>query len=55
MTIYLSTGMTSKGRIGIDAAFKGQVLTDPWLTDSHDTAVLVEALNDFLSTVSSGS
>ncbi|KAF8307890.1 cellobiose dehydrogenase [Clavulina sp. PMI_390] len=47
-SIYLSTGLTSKGRIGIDAAFKGQVLTNPWLTDSHDTAVLAQAATDFL-------
>lgn len=30
ITVYLSYGITSRGRIGIDAAMKGQALVNPW-------------------------
>ncbi|KAG8687354.1 hypothetical protein FRC12_017219 [Ceratobasidium sp. 428] len=50
ITMYLSTGLTSVGRIGIDASMRSRILTNPWLTDSADKAVLVKAITDMLST-----
>lgn len=50
ITMYITTGLTSVGRIGIDASMRGQVITDPWLTDPVDKAVLVTAVTDLLST-----
>ncbi|KAF8596985.1 cellobiose dehydrogenase [Ceratobasidium sp. AG-I] len=50
ITMYLSTGLTSQGRIGIDASLRGRILTDPWLTDPVDKTVLVTAITDLLST-----
>lgn len=35
---------------GIDASLRARVLTDPWLTDPVDKAVMVTAINDMLST-----
>ncbi|KAF8584272.1 hypothetical protein K439DRAFT_1150670 [Ramaria rubella] len=51
ITVYLSTGVTSRGRIGIDATLKALPLVDPWLTDPNDTAVLLQGLNDVLSNI----
>ncbi|KAF5344858.1 hypothetical protein D9756_011190 [Leucocoprinus leucothites] len=53
ITVYLSTGITSRGRIGIDAAMTARALKEPWLTDSVDKAVLRTALHDLTSTISS--
>ncbi|KAF8605228.1 cellobiose dehydrogenase [Ceratobasidium sp. AG-I] len=50
ITMYLSTGLTSVGRIGIDASMRSRILTSPWLTDPVDKAVLVTAITDMLST-----
>ena len=49
-----SQGLTSRGRIGIDAALRGQALTNPWFTDPTDKAVLVAALKDIVSNMASG-
>ncbi|KAJ3567244.1 hypothetical protein NP233_g6490 [Leucocoprinus birnbaumii] len=53
ITVYLSTGITSRGRIGIDAALTARALQGPWLTDPVDKAVLRQALHDVTSTISS--
>ncbi|KAG8697384.1 hypothetical protein FRC08_006563 [Ceratobasidium sp. 394] len=50
ITMYLSTGLTSVGRIGIDASMRSRIITDPWLTDPVDKAVLVQSITDLLST-----
>ncbi|QRV98090.1 GMC oxidoreductase [Ceratobasidium sp. AG-Ba] len=50
VTMYLSTGLTSVGRIGIDASLRSRILTSPWLTDSVDQTVLEQSITDFLST-----
>ncbi|KAG8746293.1 hypothetical protein FRC11_012797 [Ceratobasidium sp. 423] len=51
ITLYLATGLTSTGRIGIkDASLKMDVLVKPWFTDPVDKAVMVNAMNDVLST-----
>ncbi|KAI0701652.1 hypothetical protein C8Q76DRAFT_825169 [Earliella scabrosa] len=46
ITIYLSQGITSRGRIGIDAGLTAKTLVDPWLTDPVDKTVLLQALRD---------
>ncbi|KAK7434183.1 substrate-specific activator of APC-dependent proteolysis [Stygiomarasmius scandens] len=52
ITAYLSTGITSRGQIGIDAALRPRVLTQPWLVDPIDKTVLLQGLNDIASTIS---
>ncbi|KAF9447347.1 hypothetical protein P691DRAFT_782546 [Macrolepiota fuliginosa MF-IS2] len=52
ITLYLSTGVRSRGRIGIDAALSANPITDPWLTSSVDKAILLQAVLDTVSTVS---
>ncbi|QRV93703.1 GMC oxidoreductase [Ceratobasidium sp. AG-Ba] len=49
-TIYVSTGLTSTGRIGVDSDLRGVVLKDPWLTDPEDKTTLTNGFTDFLST-----
>jgi hypothetical protein len=49
-----STGITSRGRIGIDASLKALPLVNPWLTDPNDKAVLVQGINDLLSNMGIG-
>ncbi|KAF5366213.1 hypothetical protein D9758_005728 [Tetrapyrgos nigripes] len=51
ITAYLSTGITSRGRIGIDAALNPRVLTNPWLTDPVDKQVLLQGLSDIVSSI----
>ncbi|KAF9447344.1 hypothetical protein P691DRAFT_821966 [Macrolepiota fuliginosa MF-IS2] len=51
ITVYLSTGITSRGRIGIDAALTARALVNPWFTDPVDKQVLIQGINDVLSTV----
>ncbi|KEP50510.1 cellobiose dehydrogenase [Rhizoctonia solani 123E] len=51
ITMYISTGLTSVGRIGMDdASLKMRVITKPWFTDPVDKAVMVTAINDILAT-----
>ncbi|KAK7037807.1 substrate-specific activator of APC-dependent proteolysis [Paramarasmius palmivorus] len=49
ITAYLSTGVTSRGTIGIDAAIRPRVLEDPWLTDPVDREVLLRGVQDIVS------
>jgi len=51
ITAYLSQGITSRGRIGINAALTGLPLVNPWFTDPVDKTTLIQGLNDILSTV----
>ena len=51
--MYLSTGIQSRGRIGIDAGLRGTPLVNPWLTDAVDKTVLLQALNDVVSNINS--
>jgi cellobiose dehydrogenase (acceptor) len=53
ITAYLSTGITSRGRIGIDAALTATPIVNPWFTDPVDKQVLLQGLEDILSTVDS--
>ncbi|KAF9038951.1 hypothetical protein BDZ89DRAFT_945553 [Hymenopellis radicata] len=52
ITVYLSTGITSRGRIGIDAALTARPLVNPWFTDPVDKAVIITAINDLLGGMS---
>ncbi|KAF8905671.1 hypothetical protein CPB85DRAFT_1437210 [Mucidula mucida] len=52
ITVYLSTGITSRGRIGIDAALTARPLVNPWFADPVDKAVIITAINDLLGGVS---
>ncbi|EIW75667.1 cellobiose dehydrogenase [Coniophora puteana RWD-64-598 SS2] len=52
ITSYLSWGITSRGRLGINAGLTGTPLVNPWLVDPVDKAVLVQALEDIVSNVS---
>lgn len=47
-------GITSRGRIGIDSALRGQVLRSPWFVDNADKSAMVTAINDILADVQSG-
>ncbi|EGN94368.1 hypothetical protein SERLA73DRAFT_77778 [Serpula lacrymans var. lacrymans S7.3] len=51
ITTYLSQGVTSRGRIGINAALTGIPLVNPWFTDPVDKSTIITALNDLISTV----
>lgn len=50
-----STGITSRGRIGIDAALRAQPIVAPWLTDPVDKEILIQALEDVVSNMGNGS
>ncbi|KAJ7881792.1 hypothetical protein B0H14DRAFT_3857697 [Mycena olivaceomarginata] len=51
VTLYLSTGLTSRGRIGVDANLNGVPLVQPYFTDPVDEATLVTAINDVIASV----
>ncbi|KAF9524951.1 cellobiose dehydrogenase [Crepidotus variabilis] len=51
ITVYLSTGVTSRGRIGIDAALKAYPIVNPWFTDPVDKAVLLQGINDLVANI----
>ncbi|KAJ7662442.1 hypothetical protein B0H17DRAFT_1211914 [Mycena rosella] len=51
VTVYLSTGLTSRGRIGIDSTLQALPLVQPYLTDPVDEATLVTAINDIIASV----
>lgn len=54
ITLYLSNGIQSRGRIGVDAALNAKALVNPWLTNSVDKTVLLQALHDVASTMKNG-
>ncbi|OBZ78256.1 Cellobiose dehydrogenase [Grifola frondosa] len=53
ITVYLSQGITSRGRIGINAGLEATALVNTWLTDPVDKTVLIQALNDVVSNMNS--
>jgi cellobiose dehydrogenase (acceptor) len=53
ITVYLSTGIQSRGRIGIDASLRAEPIVDPWLVNPVDKTVLLQALNDVVSNINS--
>lgn len=53
-TLYVTHGTTSRGRIGIDANLRAVTLAKPWFVDPKDKAVMVTAVNEFLTTMKQG-
>jgi cellobiose dehydrogenase (acceptor) len=54
LSIYLSQGLTSRGRLGLDTNMIVRLLQLPWLQDPVDKAVLVEAIQDIVDASKSG-
>lgn len=54
ITLYLTHGATSRGRVGIDSNLKSVTLTNPWFTDPVDKAVVVTAVNDVVNSMKQG-
>ncbi|KAK0199858.1 hypothetical protein DFS33DRAFT_1399343 [Desarmillaria ectypa] len=46
-----STGLTSRGRIGIDAALTARALVNPWFVDVIDREVLLQGLQEIVSSM----
>lgn len=46
-----STGLRSRGRIGIDAALTAHAIEEPWLRDSNDKSVLMQGVRDIVSNI----
>ncbi|KXN88674.1 Cellobiose dehydrogenase [Leucoagaricus sp. SymC.cos] len=51
ITTYLSTGLRSRGRIGIDAALTARAVVEPWLQNSTDKKILLQAVVDLVSNI----
>jgi cellobiose dehydrogenase (acceptor) len=49
-----STGIKSRGRLGINAALNAMPLVNPWLVDPVDKSTLIAGLKEIVSTVSQG-
>ncbi|KAJ7254674.1 cellobiose dehydrogenase [Mycena haematopus] len=52
ITAYLSAGIKSRGRLGINAALTALPLVNPWLVDPVDKSTLITGLKDIVSTLS---
>jgi len=52
--LFRSTGITSRGRIGIDAALTARPLVAPWFVDPIDKEVLLQGLNDIVAGIPAG-
>ncbi|KAI0055955.1 cellobiose dehydrogenase [Artomyces pyxidatus] len=53
ITAYLSRGITSRGRLGVTASLNALPLVDPWFADPVDKEVLLIALKDIVSDITS--
>ncbi|RDB26778.1 Cellobiose dehydrogenase [Hypsizygus marmoreus] len=51
ITIYLGTGITSRGRIGINASMTALPLVTPWFTDPIDKVIMIQAVNDIATNI----
>lgn len=52
ITVYLSTGVTSRGRIGLTSSVLGAgVLQNPWFQDANDKATIIQGINELLAGV----
>jgi cellobiose dehydrogenase (acceptor) len=49
ITVYLSQGITSRGRIGLTSTGSMQTVTTPWFQDPTDQTVIINALNDVIN------
>ncbi|KAJ7176602.1 cellobiose dehydrogenase [Mycena filopes] len=52
ITAYLSAGIKSRGRLGINAAMNAMPLVNPWLVDAADKSTLIQGLKNIISTMS---
>ncbi|KAJ6504248.1 cellobiose dehydrogenase [Mycena vitilis] len=52
ITAYLSVGIKSRGRLGINAALNAMPLVNPWLVDPVDKSTLISGLKNITSTIS---
>ncbi|EJF63960.1 cellobiose dehydrogenase [Dichomitus squalens LYAD-421 SS1] len=53
ITVYLSQGIQSRGRVGITSGLNAQAITNPWLTDTEDKTILLQALHDVADNIKS--
>jgi cellobiose dehydrogenase (acceptor) len=51
MTSYLTSGQTSRGRIGLTAELNLTILESPYLVTAEDTAAVVQSFSDILAGV----
>ncbi|KAJ3512943.1 hypothetical protein NLJ89_g3233 [Agrocybe chaxingu] len=51
ITTYLSTGVTSRGRIGIDANITALPLIEPWFTEPIDREIMIQGIKDLVGNV----
>lgn len=49
ITFYLSLGITSRGRIGINSDLKGFPLVQPWFQDPNDKSALLKGITDAIA------
>jgi cellobiose dehydrogenase (acceptor) len=54
ITVYLSQGVTSRGRLGLDPNLAMDTLVTPWLQDPVDKAVIMNALQDTINAATAG-
>jgi len=53
ITTYLTTGITSRGRVGIDSDLKAILSVPPWFTDPADKSTMIDALNSIVANIQS--
>jgi len=53
ITTYLTTGITSRGRVGIDSNLRAILSVPPWFTDPVDKSTMVTALEAIIANVQS--
>ncbi|PBK88877.1 cellobiose dehydrogenase flavo protein-like protein [Armillaria gallica] len=51
ITAYLSTGITSRGRIGIDSSLTARTIEDPWLQNDFDKNTLIQGISDIVNSI----
>lgn len=55
MSFWLTQGITSRGRIGINGSLTALSLVDPWFRDINDKVVMINAIEDaFLNLTTNG-
>lgn len=52
--VLRSSGITSRGRVGINAALTAEPIVNPWFVDPIDKTVLIQGLNDIVANIKSG-
>ncbi|KIM33732.1 cellobiose dehydrogenase protein [Serendipita vermifera MAFF 305830] len=52
LTFYLSLGVTSRGRIGINSDLRGVPLVQPWFQDTNDKTAMISGITQALANIS---